>query len=162
MSSIWETSANDAPSKHRNMAKIRENGFVPFSKATEAAKKREYLATTLHEKGAVLDAKGNRDGALRYLHHSLKLQRELHGDDANDPGIATMLHDIGMVLNDTDDCDGALDYLQQSLRMRTSIYGAVHEDIAPTLHEIGRVLAHKNDHKGALEYLQRSLEGGGE
>jgi tetratricopeptide (TPR) repeat protein len=132
----------------------------------EAAKKKDKqkeldgLATTLHEIGAVLDAKGNRDGALRYLHHSLKLQKELHGDDAQDPGIATTLHDIGMVLNDKGDCEGALDYLQQSLRMHTNIHGsgAVHSQIAPTLHEIGRVLAHKGDHRGALEYLQRSLD----
>ena len=55
------------------------------------------MATLIHNLGAVTQAEGDMEGAKKHFQTSLKMFKDVHGNDKSHPHIAILKHNLGSV-----------------------------------------------------------------
>lgn len=109
------------------------------------------LATTLKQKGLVLQSMLRFEDAVDAYKKSIDIDREIGDREAE----ATTLHQIGKVFRDTNRFREALGYYNESLAINREMGNRAGE--AATLHQIGTVYQLTNQFEEALEYYNESL-----
>jgi tetratricopeptide (TPR) repeat protein len=106
--------------------------------------------------GAILQAKGDLDGAFKYTERALKIAEKVYGPDHS--YVASLADNIGQILRDKGDLDGALKYTERALKIDEKVYGPDHRYVAIHADNIGQILRDKGDLDGALKYTERALK----
>jgi tetratricopeptide (TPR) repeat protein len=108
------------------------------------------ITTVLHQKGMLLQIKGQYNDAFRLYGKSLEISEKL-GDSSR---IASTLHQIGMIYAKSGDHDKALELYNKSLQMSELRQNQL--DIADNLVEIGAILIQRGSYIKALAYTYRA------
>ena len=120
---------------------------------------RREISNSLYNIGRISFLLKNYSVALRMLNASLRLEKQLHGEES--VKVVDTLHLIGFVYlsssSSTNDnnklLDAAMTILTEALLITTTHYGSVHEKVAVSLLNVGMVL----EKQGRLEDALRSF-----
>jgi tetratricopeptide (TPR) repeat protein len=112
-------------------------------------------AAALDNLGAVLDAQGDRTGALEHYHRALAVSEKAL--DQGHPDGAVALDNIGRALAEAGDDVGALVQYRRALSIDERVLGPQHLAVAIDAGNLGELLFRQKDYGGALEQYRRAL-----
>jgi tetratricopeptide (TPR) repeat protein/CHAT domain-containing protein len=123
------------------------------------------LAASLHNMGALLQARGDLMGARECFQRSLGMHEALYPKEQYPHGhelLAHSLNGFGSILKAQADYEGARGYYLRALKMRQALYPKNrypqgHLDLAVSLSNLGTLLEAQGDYDGARSYLQQAL-----
>lgn len=154
-----EALLQNAQSKIQYQKGLLDQASTQIIKAIETLKRNQHyeksvLAECYNTEGLIDWIRGNDEKALEYLNESLKLRKELFGENAT--LIAAVYNNIGLVYSGFD-LDESLNYYKQALEIYKQNYHDDHPTLAVAYSNLGQIYRKQHVYNTSLVNYEKAL-----